>query len=77
MPDPANQDPDPRLQNWPLITFLVKKSIVNKFKYIYSNFSVNKFVLKICKQKYLVTKFYLEHDQIHIRFFQRLVQQEN
>jgi hypothetical protein len=35
----AGSNPDPRLQNW---HFLVKKSIVNKFKYIYANFSVHK-----------------------------------
>jgi hypothetical protein len=39
--DADPEDPDPRLQNWHLITFLVQKSIVNKLKYIYANFSVH------------------------------------
>jgi hypothetical protein len=56
-------DPDTRLQNLHLINPFSEKRIVNKFKYIYANFSVHKKVLYASfKQKFLVTKFYIEQD---------------
>jgi hypothetical protein len=46
---------------------------VNKSKYIYANFSPhNKILWAILKQKYLVTKFYIEQDQDPVFFKGRI-----